>query len=519
MSKVGEHDVFQLIQSMNPSEKRYFRTRVHMPGNGETVKYLRLFEVLNSLETYSKQAVLQKIPEIKPAQLPNLKSRLYKSLLRSLQECEAMDVQSRFHVGQLRGHIETLCNKGLFEQAVRAAKRAKKAAYRYEYYELLPEILWWEREAYYQAAESITDMERELAENSAEQQKISLTISNLAKLSVLRYRIYSLFSHQGRIARDPKQVQQILALAKEAKGLLSTELTFREQRTTLHTLIQSYMMLVDCEQLLRHCHSLHELFEMEPIRKQVYFKEYARCLNTYTIALNMAEKYDEALCMVQRTQNLPRTIGFKMNPTQLGEVFDFHAFHRLETYIWTGRFDEGVKLIPELEDGLKKYTPYMNPVNMHSKYYRIALVYFGAGEYRKSLHWVNTILNNVHLFRQDIQAGVRLLNLILHFELQNIPLLEYAVKSTYRYLNKAKRLYETENVLLRFLRRLQEIQDRKMLREAFRELLQEMTQLFQRDPLEKYAIPYFDITSWLESKVSEKSFADCVRSKLETQKG
>ena len=505
--------MFELIHSMTPSEKRYFRTRIPGIENGDERKYLQLFEVLNSIEKYDRDTVLLKTPKLKPEQLPNLKARLYQSLLRSLHAYHTAGSQSRFRISELRSHIEILYNKGLFAQALRTAIRAKERVYEYEHYELLPEILWWEREARYQTSASFTDMEQELARNSEEQKHVAQIISNLTALSTLRYRAYSLFSRKGRIVRDSEKVAQLRKLVNEAQGFLRSNLTFREERTIHHILIQSYMMLADCDHLLDHCIALNSLFEQEPRRKQIYFNQYLRCLNSYAIALNMAEEFDEALRITTRTRILPQTIGIRMAKAQLGEIFDCYAFHRLETYIWTGRFEEGVQLIPELEKGLKTYQAYMNPVNIHSKYYRIALAYFGAGRYRESLQWINTILNNSRAFRQDIQSGVRILNLILHFELHNLSLLEYAVKSTYRYLNNIKGLYETENILLRFLRSLPEIQNRRMLRDAFKELLEEMNVLFRKDPLEKYAIPYFDITSWLEGKVSERTFAECVQLK------
>ena len=519
MPRKGTNDLFELVHSMTPSEKRYFQIRNQRSGKGGQAKYMCLFEVLNSMEIYDRKAVLACLPDIKPEQLPNLKSRLYKTLLQNLTEIQSNDQRSRIHLGQVTGHLETLYVKGLFDQCLKTATQIKKLAYEREHYEVLPEILLWEQKAYGRILINADILASKYARVTKELEHISGILTRLAAVNVIRHRVFSLFSNQGRVVRDRTRAEKIREVARQGEELLYDAQTFKEERTIRHMLLQAYMMLADCEHLLNHCRKIGELFEAVPSRKHMHIVEYIQFLNTYAIALNMSERYEETLQITKVTQEIHTSGEFTLTPPQEALVFDCSVFHQLEVYIRTGQFEKGVRLIPELEKGLERHQPHMNPVNIHSKHYRIALALFGAGNFRESLNWVNNILNSPQLFRKDIQSGVRLLNLILHFELHNLSLVEYAVKSTYRYLKNMQSLYRTETALLHFLRTLQDIRDRTMLHSAFQQLADRLTQLFAEDPLERHALPYFDTIAWLESKVTGKSLSECIQKKRSEKQG
>jgi hypothetical protein len=137
------------------------------------------------------------------------------------------------------------------------------------------------------------------------------------------------------------------------------------------------------------------------------------------------------------------------------------------------------------------------------------------GDYENSLKWLNKILSkNQNEVRPDLLSFAHILNLILHFELDNIVLLEYIVKSTYRFLYKRKKLYKVEHAVLNFIRSSYGITSKEKLKENFMELYRNLKEI-TKDPYEKIALEYFDLLSWLESKIENKKFADVVKRKAE----
>nr|MBA3705747.1 hypothetical protein [Bacteroidota bacterium] len=146
-------------------------------------------------------------------------------------------------------------------------------------------------------------------------------------------------------------------------------------------------------------------------------------------------------------------------------------------------------------------------------YYNIAYLFFGSGEYTKALFWLNKILNSSEIdARQDILSFSRILNLIIHYELGNNDVLEYTVKSTYRFLYTRNRLYEFETILLNFIRKLPKSFKPVELIQSFSELRKELITLSENS-FEKKALEYLDLISWLESKINKTSYAQVIKSK------
>jgi hypothetical protein len=115
--------------------------------------------------------------------------------------------------------------------------------------------------------------------------------------------------------------------------------------------------------------------------------------------------------------------------------------------------------------------------------------------------------------REDIHCFGRILNLIIHYEIGNDDLLEYAVRSTYRFLYKRKRLFKVEGVILDFLKKYPNWVDREQIVAGFSELHKKLL-VFRNDDFEKYAFEYFDFISWLESKLQKENFETVKRRNL-----
>ena len=142
--------------------------------------------------------------------------------------------------------------------------------------------------------------------------------------------------------------------------------------------------------------------------------------------------------------------------------------------------------------------------------------YFAVGEFKKTLSFLNTILNdNEQLIRQDIYSIARILNLVLHFELGNYEFTEYVIKSISRYLSKQDRNYETETLLIKTIRKLSKnvlLEDQQQI---FIQLKSDLNNLFE-DRHEQVILEYFNITAWVESKINKTSYSEEVRKLLKS---
>jgi len=145
-------------------------------------------------------------------------------------------------------------------------------------------------------------------------------------------------------------------------------------------------------------------------------------------------------------------------------------------------------------------------------YYKIACLYFGAGNFDMAITYLNKIINWKVDLRTDLQCYSRLLHLIAHYELGNTEILEYLIKSVYRFMAKMQSLSIVEKEIFRFLQQAfhwSKGEERKAF-EALRDKLKE----YEKNPLESRSFMYLDFVAWLDSKIRGVSVQEVIRERF-----
>src|SRR5690606_11634877 len=138
--------------------------------------------------------------------------------------------------------------------------------------------------------------------------------------------------------------------------------------------------------------------------------------------------------------------------------------------------------------------------------FSIASVYFGAGKYKDALSWLNRVLNdNEPNLRQDIYSYARLFNLVVHYELGNYDLLEYTIKSTFRYLSKRQRDHEMEVMIINYMKRLSRIAGKPEEIDVYLEFKNDLDE-FLHHSTGQIILQFFNYSVWIDSKLKGTSF-------------
>ena len=125
-------NLFDLIQSLNPSEKRHFTLYAQRHIIGEENNYLKLFEAIDKQHDYDETALKKKFSHEKfILQIHVAKNYLYSLILKSLNEYHTIDSAS-LQLRELLNSAEILFGKGLYKQASKMLTKIKEKAYRYE---------------------------------------------------------------------------------------------------------------------------------------------------------------------------------------------------------------------------------------------------------------------------------------------------------------------------------------------------------------------------------------------------
>ena len=114
---------------------------------------------------------------------------------------------------------------------------------------------------------------------------------------------------------------------------------------------------------------------------------------------------------------------------------------------------------------------------------------------------------------KEYHYELRTLTLLINFELGNFELLEFSVRSTHKLLYRNKKLFKAESLILDFIRKiLKENPDQYQNKKIFQNLKKDFEKILD-DPMERKILEDFDYVSWIESKITGKTFTETVREK------
>jgi hypothetical protein len=499
--------LFQLIKSLEKSEKRNFKLFVKRNSSGD-LKFIQLFDALDGMKEYDEAALFKKNKAIKKQQLSNIKAHLYKQILASLRIIrDENNIDIQLH--EQMDYARILYNKGLYLQSLKLLDKMKETAKAHHQLTYLQQVLFFEKkiEALF-ITRSIRNRADQLTEESEE---VGEKLSTINQLSNLSLQLYSWYIQHGH-ARNQKDFDDLKYYFESnlPKGI-KNDSSFYEKLYFYQSFTWYAFIRQDFLQYYRYTQKWVDLFDEYPMMLAAETAMYTKGMHNLMGAhFNLLdhEKLKESIRKFEAFAKLP-IITNNENNRILTYVYLYTA--KLNLCFLQGNFTKGLKLVPFLEKMLKEYGLYLDKHRVLVFYYKIASLYFGSGDNEKAIDYLNKIINEKADLRTDLQCYARLLHLIAHYELGNFELLEYLIKSVYRYMAKMQNLSKVENEVFAFLRRSFRV-GAHALKPEFEKLLETLKR-YERNPLETRAFSYLDIISWLESKVNNVNVQDVIREK------
>jgi len=193
------------------------------------------------------------------------------------------------------------------------------------------------------------------------------------------------------------------------------------------------------------------------------------------------------------------------------QCFLYIAQAKINQHFLKGTFEEGLTQVPAIEEKLNEYALFIDRHRVLVLNYKIALLYFGSGDYSTCIDYLQKIINENVDLRYDLQCYARLLHLVAHYELGNYELMEHLSKSVYRFMSKKEKLTFMEEEILKFLRRSSFISKDKVKRELQHFL--DRVKKYEKNRFQTRVLVYLDIISWAESKINNQRFSHIVQLK------
>ena len=136
--------LFQLIQSLQKSEKRNFKLYVKRNSSNNDLKIVQLFDAIDKMKEYDEKELLNKTTSIKKEQLSNMKAHLYRQILASLRLLESNEnIDIQLH--EQLDHAWILYNKGLYLQSLKILDKIKEIARPNNQISFLMEVIIFEK--------------------------------------------------------------------------------------------------------------------------------------------------------------------------------------------------------------------------------------------------------------------------------------------------------------------------------------------------------------------------------------
>ena len=527
MARTGSLDLFNLIKSLDRTEKRFFKVYASRHVIGRQNNYVRLFNAIDRQLFYNEEELHVSQRYIR--QMPLLKNRLYEIILKSLQLYSAGYSEETYLKTQLQS-IRILFEKGLYDQCEKMLDRIQRIASENEFHLIQLEIQEWQEKLLYATSFSGS------SENDQEQIFTNSVRVVNDYLSLRACRNVGMVM-EGRICQDgyPRSLIVLAGytdlVSKRIFGPGDKTLPRSGRKHFYACMFALFLCRNEVYTAYNWAKKLIIHLEEDPVQITREPESYLHALDGMAICLlrlGMFSEMRELLVKLRKPHHSSKRLE------ELSMFLQTH--HELLLHMRTGNTEKAIEMISrreylvvsnanKAEEATNKYLA--NPqyeeeegskISLQNRMFRVILqfnfatIHFVAGNYLASVNYLNGIINDYSLdLRSDIQCLSRILNLLAHFELGNFELMEYGVRSTYRFLCRKNGLYRFESLMLGFIRdELIKHSGEKRFLVALSKLREDIKEVLL-DPLERRVMESFDFITWIDSKLQNRPFAELIK--------
>ena len=496
MPKTPSRKLFDLIKSLSPAEKRYFKVYANKKNDAKN-KYLTLFDAIESQQQFDDDKLIKVVygsQNITSRKYSELKAYLYDFILKSLQ---AYDEKSSVgtKISNMMGNVQALYKRGHYEDCKDVLKKVKKVALQYEEFSHLIDILKWEKWLAHTTID-VDFLDEQLSRIEEEEKRYFYQLNNLSSYRNIFLKLY-LSIKKNRSDDDLLDEIENLDLIKKKN--------FQSHRAqVLFYRVKSSLAFAraDINDFYTYSKQLIEVMESQTHFLGEEASEYISAISNYCMSCKLTQHYSELEAAIQKFNNV--------KPLNYDDKLKIHRQYYQSTFsfcITTGEFEQAKMA---LQNHLEKINQFDSGLfERKSFYFYYSYIHFGCEEYEKALEYLNHWLSLPKTAERPYYAMLaRIFNLILHYEMGNVLLLESLTRSTYRFLKKENQLHEMERVFLTFIKKSMKAVSKAEVKMLFIEFREHLLKL---DESGNAKIGQFDLTAWVDSKIDNISFAESVK--------
>lgn len=460
---------------------------------GEKV-YISLFEIMDKEKSGERELKVKLKNRFPEAVFEPASKHLYKALMRSLKSFDAeKSIENKLM--NLISDVRILFTKGILPLCFSEIERGKKLSLKHEKFFLFLQLARMELQ-YLTALEFPHVDETELVRRQEKINDILYYELFINKHSSLYELLSHRYAHQG-ITRSENEIEKLNDLLLEEYQVNANQHygSFESDKLHLHFQSTYFMMTGNPEQSLQEFYQLNKLFEENEFHWEADPVYYIYLIHGILMGLRWMGKHDDMIFFIHRLEQI------KPN-ARSHELFIRHLIlqHQLAIFIDRRKFQEGLPLIVDYEPYITN--AYQAPPNVFATtHFQISVIYFGMGDFRKSLQHINKVLDvGAAFISYQIYGLCRLVSLLIHVELENDDHLIYSIRSAERKFKTEKKLYRVEKLTIDFVRRWihrTPLNSNEILINYYEDLLK-----LKEDKFENQFLKQFIFLPWIEAKIA-----------------
>lgn len=478
---------------MTKPEKKAFKMSL---SNSRVPNYVTLYNLITDEIDITADALKRKYLAVhKGASFDTSVNYLYKILLNTMLELRN-EQDSYYSLFDKILKARILFEKSLYKECFDLLKKVKSSAAAFENY---PALL----------ISSRLELDYLLSLNFPETDEKTLLHKHFKVNEVLRITqkihqqsvLYELLKHRmiykGN-ARSEKQRAELNDLVVSEMSIVASSNLDNFEINKLHQLFQAnYLISVgDYKSAL---HSFYELNNLLEGNKHLWSNPptyYVFTLEGVLDSLRSLRNYDAMTHYIDQLKKLDTpSLNFNTNVTCL--IFLYELFPMLDR----GDFLSCDRLKKKYTDSLLKKTKLLSLARHAELSLYLALIHFGLKDFRKAQKTLSKIIftskdySYLPLFRT-----IRLVNLMILYELKDFDLIRYETRSLKREMQTAGKEYKIERKIINFVNK-PSLPISIIKRNRMWEKMQKDFEVIHYDVYEQQTLRLFDFSAWVESKI------------------
>jgi hypothetical protein len=497
----------KLINSLSPSEKRYFKLQSQVQ-NGDK-EYLLLFDIMDSddyidigkVKAEFKNRSTRGSWENTCVYLSNM---LVDSLVRAKKEKDIF-----FDLLHQIQEVKILKERSLEQEAFKQIKKVQQKAAQFQLHWI--EYYCYRYELNFHADNNFPGLNDDnLIKLQMKGKDVLKSMNHIhdhySLYEVLKYRLIhsgKIISEEGKKKLNDLVLSEMVLVAGKSKSFSSQK---------LHLLFQSFFFtdIGDYPSALKSFYQLNELLEKNEAFIDNPPLDYLSALLGIMESLRMLGNSSEVPYYLDKLKRLDQNIHPEYFRYLVRKTF---STQQIVSLLAVDQLNEASKFLDTIPIDVFDNYAMVDEEKQCELYFFSSLVHFKLGNLRKSHLFLREIMNTLKLPEQLlVSKAIRLLNILVYFEKGELIHLEYEIRSYKRFFLQSRSL-KIEKLLFKIIASSSANRRIRLMPAAQRKILNELDSI-KTDRYEQQLLRYFDFSVWTKNLVQGKGYkADTISKK------